>query len=122
MSDSEPSPEPQQIRRVGFFTRLARSIIKAGGGDVAELAEAMNEREDRGEKFALSQKDMILKAARFDRLRVIDVMRPRAEIVAVEASSTLGEAARIFLKANTRACRCFARRWMIRWGLCMCAM
>jgi CBS domain containing-hemolysin-like protein len=39
---------------------------------------------------------MILRAAHFDRLKVADVMRPRAEIVAVEASSTLGEAARAF--------------------------
>jgi CBS domain containing-hemolysin-like protein len=77
-----------------------RRIIRAGGGDVAELAEAMNEREDRGEKIALSQKDMILKAARFDQLRVADVMRPRAEIVAAEASSTLGEAARIFSESQ----------------------
>ena len=39
---------------------------------------------------------MILRAARFDRLKVIDVMRPRADIVGVEASASLGEAARIF--------------------------
>ena len=43
-----------------------------------------------------AQKDMILRAARFDQLKVIDVMRPRADIVGVEAGATLGEAARIF--------------------------
>jgi CBS domain containing-hemolysin-like protein len=43
---------------------------------------------------------MILRAARFDRLKVADVMRPRAEIVAVEASATLGEAARVFSESQ----------------------
>jgi CBS domain containing-hemolysin-like protein len=47
-----------------------------------------------------AHKDMILRAARFDRLKVADVMRPRAEIVAVEASATLGEAASVFSESQ----------------------
>jgi CBS domain containing-hemolysin-like protein len=43
-----------------------------------------------------AHKDLILRAARFDQLKVADVMRPRAEIVAIELAATLGEAARVF--------------------------
>lgn len=44
----------------------------------------------------MAHKDLILRAAHFDQLKVADVMRARAEIVAIEANSTLGEAARVF--------------------------
>ena len=39
---------------------------------------------------------MIMNAARFDRLRVGDVMKPRAAIMAIDVDATLGEAARAF--------------------------
>lgn len=44
----------------------------------------------------MAHKDLILRAAHFDQLKVADVMRARAEIVAIEANATLGEAARVF--------------------------
>ncbi len=68
-------------------------------GSAAAVEEALRDREENGELEG-AQKDMILRAARFDRLKVADVMRPRAEIVAVEASSTLGEAARVFSESQ----------------------
>jgi CBS domain containing-hemolysin-like protein len=43
---------------------------------------------------------MILKAAGFDKLRVADVMRPRADIVALDVSATLAEAARLFSESQ----------------------
>lgn len=43
-----------------------------------------------------AQQSMVMRAARFDQLTVLDVMRARAEIVAIEANATLGEAARAF--------------------------
>lgn len=70
--------------------------MRSKPGHAAAVEEALRDREDRGEEIEGPQKDMILRAARFDRLRVIDVMRPRADIVGVEASASLGEAARIF--------------------------
>lgn len=70
------------------------------GGDAADVAEEISAREERGEAIEDAQKDMILKAARFDRLIVYDVMRPRADIVAIDASVTLGEAARAFSESQ----------------------
>jgi CBS domain containing-hemolysin-like protein len=69
-------------------------------GSAAAVEEALRQREANGESMELAQKDLILRAARFDTLRVADVMRARAEIVAVEASATLGEAARAFSESQ----------------------
>jgi CBS domain containing-hemolysin-like protein len=62
----------------------------------AAVEEALRERAASADTNELAQQDLILRAARFDTLKVADVMRPRAEIVAIEASATLGEAARVF--------------------------
>ncbi|MGD9814390.1 MAG: hemolysin family protein [Hyphomonadaceae bacterium] len=76
-----------------------RSFARDEGKDSAEVvADALREQEESGEPVA--QKDLILRAARFDALRVANVMRPRVEIVAIEASATLGEAARIFSESQ----------------------
>lgn len=101
MTDIAEDAEPLSRRRTSsLLQRLVRRLIKLGGGAAADVAEALREQEDRGETLEGAQKDMILKAARFDRLKVADVMRPRADIVGVEASSTLGEAARIFSESQ----------------------
>jgi CBS domain containing-hemolysin-like protein len=69
-------------------------------GSAAAVEEALRQREENGESIGLAHKDMILRAARFDRLKVADVMRPRVEIVAIEADGTLGEAARVFSESQ----------------------
>lgn len=79
---------------------FSRIFAKATTGHAAAVEEALREREDRGEIIGIAHKDMILRAARFDRLKVADVMRPRAEIVAIELASTLGEAARVFSESQ----------------------
>ena len=61
---------------------------------------AARSRGRRRRSSKVAQKDMILRAARFDRLKVADVMRARAEIVAIEASATLGEASRVFSESQ----------------------
>ncbi|NDC58595.1 MAG: CBS domain-containing protein, partial [Alphaproteobacteria bacterium] len=43
---------------------------------------------------------MLLNAARFDQLPVADVMKPRADIVAVEASATLAEVVKVFTESQ----------------------
>ncbi len=96
MTDAADETEPSSRRRSGLLRRFARLLMRSKPGHAAAVEEALRDREDRGEEIEGPQKDMILRAARFDRLKVIDVMRPRADIVGVEASASLGEAARIF--------------------------
>ncbi len=100
MSDAPNDQDPPSRRRASFLRLLVRSLNHARGDRAESIAEALREHEDRGETLAVEQKDMILKAARFDTLVVADVMRPRAEIIAVEASATLGEAAAIFSESQ----------------------
>jgi CBS domain containing-hemolysin-like protein len=79
---------------------LARKIVKSNADAAADVAEVLRERADRGELMELSHHDMVMKAVRFDRLKVNDVMRPRAEIVGIEISASLGEAARVFSQSQ----------------------
>lgn len=100
MSDAPEDAEPSPRKRSGLFRRLARRLIRPGDGAADAVEEALREREENGEQIGHAHRDMILRAARFDGLRVADVMRPRADIVGIEASATLAEAARIFAESQ----------------------
>ncbi|MBU6373992.1 MAG: hemolysin family protein [Alphaproteobacteria bacterium] len=67
---------------------------------VEEVAEVLRAREKSGEGLAGASRDMLIAAARFDQLPVADVMKPRADIVAVEASSTLAEVVKVFTESQ----------------------
>jgi CBS domain containing-hemolysin-like protein len=97
MVDVKEEAEPSR-RRAGLVQRLSRMFARGKLGSADAVEEAL--REGNGEDIELAHKDMILRAARFDRLKVADVMRARAEIVAVEAGASLGEAARIFSESQ----------------------
>src|SRR5690606_37718467 len=92
--------EPSSRRRAGLIQRLSRMFARERLGSAEAVEEALREREASGKSMELAQKDLILRAARFDRLRVADVMRPRAEIVALEASAPLGQAARVYSESQ----------------------
>jgi CBS domain containing-hemolysin-like protein len=100
MVDAADDSEPSSRRRAGLVQKLTRVFAREKLGSAAAVEEALRAREENGEQIELAHKDMILRAARFDRLKVADVMRPRAEIVAIEANATLGEAARVFSESQ----------------------
>ena len=86
--------------RKRLVQRLTRFFAREPSGSAAEVEEVLREREQNGAPIELAHKDMILRAAHFDQLKVADVMRPRADIVAIEADATLGEAARAFSESQ----------------------
>lgn len=100
MTDDPTDLEPPPRRRAGWIAWLARKIVKSNADAATDVAEVLRERADRGELMELSHHDMVMKAVRFDRLKVNDVMRPRAEIVGIEISASLGEAARVFSQSQ----------------------
>lgn len=100
MVDTADDSEPSSRRRAGLVQKLTRVFTREKLGSAAAVEEALRQREENGEQIELAHKDMILRAARFDRLKVADVMRPRAEIVAIEANATLGEAAAVFSESQ----------------------
>lgn len=99
MVDAAPDAESSR-RRASVWARLQRLIRGGRLGSAAAVEEALRDSQENGAPIEEAQKDMILRAARFDRLNVADVMRARAEIVAIESSATLGEAARAFSESQ----------------------
>lgn len=100
MVDTTEDAEPSSRRRAGLVQKLTRIFAREKSGSATAVEEVLRAREENGEAIALAHKDLILRAARFDSLKVEDVMRARAEIVAIEASATLGEAARVFSESQ----------------------
>lgn len=92
--------DPPSRRRAGLFQRWTRIFARGKLGSAEAVEEALREREEQGGQIEMAHKDLILRAAHFDQLKVADVMRARAEIVAIEASATLGEAARVFSESQ----------------------
>lgn len=97
MVDTSEDADPSPRGRVGLVHRVSRWLARGRQDSSAAMEEALRERPG---ELDVARKDLILRAASFDRLRVADVMRPRAEIVAVEASASLGEAARVFSESQ----------------------
>ncbi|MFZ4602210.1 MAG: hemolysin family protein [Caulobacterales bacterium] len=88
-------------RRDGLWRRILRTLRRLDADDaVGEVAEVLRAREKNGEALAGASRDMLLNAARFDQLPVADVMKPRADIVAVEASATLAEVVKVFTESQ----------------------
>jgi CBS domain containing-hemolysin-like protein len=99
MVDANSDSEPPQ-RRSSIVRRLLRVLTHQRLGSADAVEQALQASEDGGAVIEGAHRDMVLRAVRFDRLKVADVMRPRADIVAIEASATLGEAARAFSESQ----------------------
>jgi CBS domain containing-hemolysin-like protein len=79
-----------------IFDRVRRRWRPTQEDVAAEVVEAFEGREARGETVDGAQRTMVVNAARFHKLRVDDVMTPKADIIAVEASASLAETAALF--------------------------
>jgi CBS domain containing-hemolysin-like protein len=97
MSDAqEPSDSRSPLRA------MLNRILGRGRGNVAQdVVDAFESREGRGEMVDAVQKTMVIAAASFtEKLRAGDVMTPRADIVAIDVATNLGEAARLFAESQ----------------------
>jgi CBS domain containing-hemolysin-like protein len=83
-------------KKTSFWKRWTQKLRRQNDYAGLDPAELLREREQSGETIERNQKDMIVKAASFDRLSVRDVMVPRADITAVDIEMPLGEVARMF--------------------------
>lgn len=83
-----------------FFDEVRRRWRKPTEDMAQDLADAFEGREARGEVIDGAQRTMVVNAARFHKLRVDDVMTPKADIVAVEASASLTETAAMFAESQ----------------------
>ena len=100
MTDSPVSADPTASVRLRQF--LDRFLRRNRNTDVLDdVAEALDDNEGRRESLDAAQRTMVIAAARFnEKLHAGEVMTPRADIVAIEASATLGETARLFAESQ----------------------
>ena len=83
----------------GFFSKIFGRWGRTPAED--ELADALeNGRGDAARHLSPGRREMIERVIAFDQKRVVDVMAPRADIVAVDADSTLDELVRAFAEAG----------------------
>jgi CBS domain containing-hemolysin-like protein len=81
-----------------------RRLLRGGRGETAQLRESLEqviEQSDAGDRpLAREERLMVLNILNFGELKVADVMVPRADIIAVEASTPLPDLVRIFRDAQ----------------------
>jgi len=98
---SAPQDSPDNANK-SFIRSLMERFLRRERSDVLEdVAEAFENRLERGEAIDAAQKTMVIAAASFtEKLRAGEVMTPRADIVALDVSTTLGDAARLFAESQ----------------------
>lgn len=98
---SAPQDSSDNANR-SFIRSLMDRFLRRERSDVLEdVAEAFENRLERGDVIDAAQKTMVIAAASFtEKLRAGEVMTPRADIVALDVSTTLGDAARLFAESQ----------------------
>lgn len=92
---SRPPPEAQ--KRPSLLRRLAAFFgLRNGSALHDDITEVLHEHTPDATPFSPGERAMLQNILRLRKLRVEDVMVPRAEIDAVELSTTLGELLNIF--------------------------
>lgn len=109
MSDSDPS-DSQSASDNGHarprLTQFAQRLVHVLRGARLEpsiresLEEVIEESERQTQELTPQERLMLANLLKFGELRVDDVMVPRADIVAVEESATLGELVAVFREAQ----------------------
>jgi len=83
---------------------LERLLGRFGLGEEPDLREVMEDAltrsKARGDSFSAQERAMLLNTLRFGKLTVEDVMVPRADIIAVEQSTSVAELMRVFREAE----------------------
>ncbi len=96
LPDEEKRPPDEEI---SWFERLLQSF---GLGEEPDLREFIEDALARSKSDTLSvqERSMLRRALRFGKLTVEDVMVPRADIIAVDESTTVAELMHVFREAE----------------------
>ncbi len=110
-SDSAPAdsgPGPQQTTEpsrqpapTSWLSALKARLGLGAQQTIREtLEEAVRSGTDDDATFSSAERDMLLRLLRFGGLRVDDVMVPRADIIAIDQTATIGELMQMFQEAG----------------------
>jgi CBS domain containing-hemolysin-like protein len=95
-----PSPDEDDIRDHWYDRFLSRIGLKPRDSIRHDLEDALAEAVDEGTDFSPQERAMLKNVLSFHRIRVEDVMVPRADIVAVSADTNLGGLLNLFRTAG----------------------
>ncbi len=84
-------------KRKGFLSKIKGAFSRNRRLDQTS-AEIIESLEKTNSEISSNKREMLFNVASFDRLNVGDVMIPRADIVAVEIDTPLGELAQLFIE------------------------
>ncbi|WP_157017647.1 hemolysin family protein [Mesorhizobium xinjiangense] len=95
--DGQSTEGPQRNGGPSLFQRIANLFRTRNGSSLREdLADALAESEEDSASFSPGERAMLHNILRLREVRVEDVMVPRADIEAVDLSTTLGELLKLF--------------------------
>jgi CBS domain containing-hemolysin-like protein len=102
MSDTlqKSSADGRQPLPGGFFGRLLALVTGRGETESRSIEAVIEDYLETGHTLAPGEREILINLASFGDLRVDDVMVPRADIVAVEISTSLAELASVFREAQ----------------------
>ncbi|PHZ86014.1 transporter associated domain-containing protein [Paremcibacter congregatus] len=103
VTDKTSETEPPSRRQNGFYGWL-KSLFSPNNGDYSlkeSLEEVIDELEDGESSFGAEERSIIKNTLTFRSKRVDDIMVPRTDIIAVEASSSFEEVMEVFFKGST---------------------
>lgn len=108
-SDTPDDPAPRRVpngQKSGLIASLSGLVTRLTGGKTnpdtlrESLEEVLEEHPRVGSDLAPEERLMITKLLGFGKLRVDDVMVPRADIIAVEEGASLEEVVEVFSQAG----------------------
>ncbi|MDX2202040.1 MAG: hemolysin family protein [Hyphomicrobiaceae bacterium] len=89
----QPTPEapPQGETNLGWLAALRARLGLPGAPTLRATLEDALRRSGDGQAFSTEEREMLLRILRFGALRVVDVMVPRADIIAVDENEPVHE-------------------------------
>lgn len=103
LQDGDLPPESDQVadEEPSWLERLLGRFGLGEEPDLREVIEdALTRSKAGGDSFSAQERAMLLNTLRFGKLTVEDVMVPRADIIAVEQSTSVAELMRVFREAE----------------------
>ncbi len=93
-NNSEDAANPLPLReKSGFFKRIKNALARRKlDEESAQIIESL----ESDESISIGKREMLFKVASFDKLTIGEVMVPRADIIALEVNTSLGDLARAF--------------------------
>ncbi len=100
-AEAQSTPAAEEVAPPSFISRIWQFFGARNGSTLHEdIADALSEGASDTDSFSASEKAMLHNILRLRGARVDDVMIPRADIEAVEQSTTLGELLDYFEKSG----------------------